>query len=102
MPQPLPRPPARRARALALLLLGLVAGPAGAADKVAICHVPPGQPDRAQTLHVGRSAVAAHLDHGDREGRCDADETIVDPDADGGSGEKGKKGKKKQKGKKKR
>jgi hypothetical protein len=39
--------------------------------KIAICHVPPGNPDNAHTLQVGRSAVSAHLKHGDYEGACD-------------------------------
>jgi len=41
--------------------------------KTIICHVPPGNPDKAQTLSVGNSAVAAHLAHGDYLGECNSD-----------------------------
>ena len=37
---------------------------------VAICHVPPGNPENAHTIHVGASAVDAHLRHGDTQGPC--------------------------------
>lgn len=40
------------------------------ADKVQICHRPPGNPDNSKTLEVGASAVSAHLGHGDTEGPC--------------------------------
>lgn len=38
--------------------------------KVAICHVPPGNPSNARTIHVGASAVPAHEGHGDTRGAC--------------------------------
>ena len=38
--------------------------------QVTICHVPDGNPDNAQTITVGESAVQAHLDHGDYLGPC--------------------------------
>ncbi len=38
--------------------------------KVLICHVPPGNPDNAQTIKVGSASVKAHLAHGDYLGRC--------------------------------
>jgi hypothetical protein len=41
-----------------------------AADKVTICHRPPGNPANANTLSVGSSAVPAHLGHGDSIGGC--------------------------------
>jgi len=41
--------------------------------KTTICHIPPGNPDKAHTLSVGNSAVAAHLAHGDYLGECNAD-----------------------------
>ena len=41
------------------------------ADKVTICHLPPGNPANAHTISVGASAVPAHLDHGDSIGACD-------------------------------
>ena len=40
------------------------------ADDVAICHVPPGNPNQAHLIVVGRPAVAAHLAHGDNLGAC--------------------------------
>ena len=39
-------------------------------NKVAVCHVPPGNPGNAHTTVVGESAVPAHLDHGDYLGEC--------------------------------
>lgn len=42
-----------------------------AADKVEICHVPPGNPDNARTISVSANALAAHLAHGDTEGACE-------------------------------
>jgi hypothetical protein len=39
--------------------------------KVTICHVPPGNPDNAQTIEVASAAVGSHLAHGDYEGACD-------------------------------
>lgn len=40
--------------------------------KVAICHLPPGNPDNAQNLNVNENAVKAHLAHGDWIGACAA------------------------------
>ena len=51
-------------------------------DKVTICHIPPGNPSRAHTIRVGRSAVAAHLAHGDVLGPCEEDDTDDDGDFD--------------------
>ncbi len=39
-------------------------------SQTTLCHLPPGNPDNAQTLHVSQSAVQAHLDHGDYLGPC--------------------------------
>ncbi len=39
-------------------------------DTVVICHIPPGNPSRRNTLTVGAEAVRAHLDHGDTLGPC--------------------------------
>jgi hypothetical protein len=39
--------------------------------KVAICHIPPGNPSNAHTIIVSESAVAAHLAHGDSLGECE-------------------------------
>ena len=48
-----------------------IAPPASAkADKVTICHRPPGNSGNAQTIEVGEKAVSAHLAHGDTRGAC--------------------------------
>ena len=52
--------------------------------KVALCHVPPGNPENPHTIEVGESAVPAHLAHGDTEGACAED---VPPADEGGDGE---------------
>lgn len=40
-----------------------------------VCHKPPGNPDNARTIRVGsKSALEAHLGHGDTEGPCPGDE----------------------------
>ena len=41
-----------------------------AAENVTICHRPPGNNAKAQTLTVGAGAVPAHLAHGDALGAC--------------------------------
>ena len=33
--------------------------------KVAICHIPPGNPANAHTIIVSKNAIPAHLAHGD-------------------------------------
>ncbi len=33
--------------------------------KIAICHIPPGKPDNAHIINVSKSALKAHLGHGD-------------------------------------
>jgi hypothetical protein len=38
--------------------------------KVDICHIPPGNPSNAHTITVSKSAVPAHLAHGDKLGDC--------------------------------
>lgn len=48
-------------------------GSISTSGKTVICHIPPGNPDKAHTLSVGNSAVAAHLAHGDYLGECTAD-----------------------------
>jgi hypothetical protein len=40
------------------------------AEKVTVCHMPPGNPDNAHTISVGAPALEAHLGHGDTEGEC--------------------------------
>jgi hypothetical protein len=39
-------------------------------EKVYVCHIPPGNPANAHTIHVGAPAVRAHLAHGDSLGKC--------------------------------
>ena len=41
-------------------------------NKTKICHVPPGNPQNAQTLSLPQSAVRAHIAHGDYLGECKA------------------------------
>ena len=38
--------------------------------EVLLCHIPPGNPKAAHRILVGRSAVSAHLAHGDYYGEC--------------------------------
>jgi hypothetical protein len=44
--------------------------PAPGPEMVTICHIPPGQPENAQTIQVPADEVQAHLDHGDYLGPC--------------------------------
>ena len=44
---------------------------AAPAEKVLICHIPPGNPSNPHTLSVGERAVDAHLAHGDALGSCE-------------------------------
>ncbi len=39
-------------------------------NNVMVCHVPPGNPQNAHTLNIGKSALKAHLGHGDYDGPC--------------------------------
>lgn len=41
--------------------------------KVTVCHVPPGNESGRHTLVISRSALKAHLAHGDYEGACKED-----------------------------
>lgn len=45
-------------------------------DPVTICHMPPGNQMNARTLKINRSALKAHLGHGDMEGTCDEKNNI--------------------------
>lgn len=40
-------------------------------EKVAVCHIPSGDPDNAHTIVIARAAVQAHLNHGDALGPCE-------------------------------
>jgi hypothetical protein len=59
-------------------LLGSAAPAAAREAKVTICHIPPGNPSAYVELTVGASALAAHLAHGDFNGRC-ADDCNLHP-----------------------
>ena len=61
----------------------------GRGGKIILCHIPPGNHGKSQTISVGSpSASRAHLSHGDTEGRCgdiddeDEDEHHEDDDED--------------------
>jgi len=43
--------------------------------KTTVCHIPPGNPDKAHTITVGTPAVPAHLAHGDYETPCGGSES---------------------------
>ena len=47
----------------------LAASPIKKAGKVGIVHIPPGNPDGAHCIAISRSALPAHLAHGDVQ-RC--------------------------------
>jgi hypothetical protein len=40
------------------------------AEKITICHVPPGNPDARHTIRIGAPAWEAHRRHGDTHGPC--------------------------------
>lgn len=51
-----------------------VAIPPAENEQITICHKPPGNPTNVQTLTISKSALSAHLAHGDNVGACtDAD-----------------------------
>ena len=52
------------------------------ADKMQICHKPPGSPDNYSTIVVNENALSAHMAHGDSLGTCDEEP----PDDSGGGG----------------
>ena len=53
-----------------------VLGAVAEGAKVDVCHIPPGNPDNAHTITISENAVSAHLDHGDRVGACDSEQTV--------------------------
>ena len=59
--------------------------PANAADKVILCHVPPGNEENAHEIEVSTNAVQAHLNHGDHLGACQQ-EPVYNFDVDGSGG----------------
>ena len=52
----------------ALMMIG--SAMAGPADKVMVCHVPPGNPGNADVITIVEPDVKAHLKHGDSLGVC--------------------------------
>lgn len=60
-------------------------------DPVYVCHMPPGNKMNSRTLKINRSALKAHLAHGDSEGSCEGDKPDQkgkpDNDSKGSSGE---------------
>ncbi|MBU0977201.1 MAG: hypothetical protein KKD18_02190, partial [Nanoarchaeota archaeon] len=48
-------------------------------EAVTICHVTPGSPNGAHTIIVGKSAVEAHLAHGDYLGECKDSGSLLCP-----------------------
>ena len=42
----------------------------GTEDKITICHIPPGNPDKPHSISISPSAWPAHEAHGDHEGSC--------------------------------
>ena len=48
-------------------------------EKVTICHVPPGNAPNKQTITIGKSAIGAHVAHGDVIGVCPDEPTPVVP-----------------------
>lgn len=55
-------------------------------EQVTICHRPPGNPDAAHTITIGRAALQAHLDHGDTMGPCSGGGNGGDDGRDNGRG----------------
>lgn len=49
-------------------------GQSGNEEQVTICHQPPGKPSERKTMKVPKSAVNAHIAHGDYMGDCKAEE----------------------------
>ena len=52
--------------------------------KVTVCHIPPGNPGNAHSITIDKSALAAHLAHGDNVGKCQNDDDDDDDDDHGG------------------
>lgn len=71
---------------IAALLVPSTAAFAGGQAKVAVCHIPPGNPANAHVIVIGAPAVPAHLNHGDTLGACDepGDDDGGDGGGDGG------------------
>jgi hypothetical protein len=44
----------------------------GDRHRIAICHIPPGNPGKRRSITVSNAELAEHLEHGDTLGPCDA------------------------------
>ncbi len=53
-----------------------VAGAMAQGARVDVCHIPPGNPENAHTITISENALSAHLDHGDRVGACETEQTV--------------------------
>ena len=52
-------------------LVGVEAPAQAQAEKITICHIPPGNPDNAHAITISVNALPAHLElHGDKIGDC--------------------------------
>ncbi len=54
----------------------------GTQDKIAVCHVPPGNPENPVTILISPSALPAHLAHGDVLGNCGEPVSTTGPTLD--------------------
>jgi hypothetical protein len=52
-------------------------------EKVTVCHIPPGNASNRHSLVIARSALKAHLAHGDKEGACDDGKNKANDDSSG-------------------
>ena len=48
-----------------------ISAPCPGNNKVQICHVPPGNPEKEKDKCINKDSVPAHLNHGDRLGPCE-------------------------------
>jgi hypothetical protein len=55
----------------ALIVAVAVMAAGGPADRVTICHIPPGNPGNAHTITINLNALPSHEAHGDFLGECD-------------------------------
>ncbi|MFO0592975.1 MAG: hypothetical protein U0441_35870 [Polyangiaceae bacterium] len=62
---------------------------AGDNKKITICHVPPGNHAAAHSISIDKSALPAHLAHGDNIGKCQNDDDDDDDGEGSGSGGSG-------------
>jgi hypothetical protein len=60
----------KRLIVIILLVVPLAGSATADANKVEVCHAPPGNPDNFHTITISESALAIHLAHGDVAGAC--------------------------------